>query len=561
MPTITFLYDDLCSLIGREIPMQRLLESLFPSKFGSVESIVENQISLEVTADRPDLLSVEGVARELQSLLGLEKGLRRFKVARGKVVVNVDPKIRGIRPFISCASIRGIKLTDEAVRQMMQLQEKLHLTYCRNRRKVSIGVHDQDRVLPTLRYDAVKPDEVRFVPLDEEREMTCREVLEQTPKGMEYADIIKGFPRYPLLRDTDGNVLSMPPILNGNLTRVTAETRNLLLDVTGTDERLVNFVLNIMATNLTERGGRIEDTLIIYSGRRVRVPDLKPRKTRLEASFINQMIGLQLKPSQITDLLRRIRYDAKPSGRNMLNVWVPAYRADILHEVDLVEDVAIAYGYDKLKPTPILTPFFGSELPQEVFTRLMRNLMIGLGFQEVLNYTMTSRINLHEKMNLQGNEVVEVDNPVTAEYTVLRSWMLPSLMEFLSYNKHVPYPQKIFECGDYVTIDEAKPTKTTGGKKLAVAICNHKTSYEDIQAPLYSLLNSLGLKWNVTRIEHPSFIPGRVASIKIGGRKVGLLGEIRPQVLNNFQIENPTAAFEIELEEIMKHKPSGTGEH
>jgi len=548
MPTLKVGYQDLCELLGRKLPVELLRERLFLMKC-DVENVSGDDLFLEVTSDRPDLLSSEGIARELRGLLDIEKGLINYKVARGDLSINVDRSIKRIRPYIAGAIVRGLKLTDDSVRQIMQLQEKLHLTYCRNRTKVSIGVHDADKVMHKLTYAGVDPGKIRFTPLDEAREMNGHEILESTSKGREYGWIIKDFSAYPLLYDSEGKVLSMPPIINSVVTQVTPETSNLLLDVTGTDMKLVNSVNNIMVSSMAERGGRIEAAKIIYGNREIRTPDLKTSTMSLNISFANDTLGLSLTTRVAAGLLKKIRYGVKSASKDRLTALVPAYRADIMHEVDLVEDLAIAYGYNRLEPTMPLATTIGSEREIVKLTRKIRDLMVGLGFVEVLSYIMTSRKLLFEKVNMPAGRVVEVTNPLSSDFEVLRNWILPSLLDFLSYNKHVPYPQKIFECGDVVIIDESKPTKSVTKRKVGAVICDHRVSYEDVQASLYSLLRNGGVNgWHLQKIEHPSFIKGRVAAIKIMNEEVGVLGEINPQLLENFGMENPIAAFELDLQ-------------
>lgn len=558
MPIISIMHKDLCDLIGLKISIKEMENKLFSLKY-VIENVIDDEIFLEVTADRPDLLSVEGIARELKGLFGKEKGIPKYKIYESDVVVKVLPEIKNIRPYIACAVLKNLSLTDEAIRQIMQLQEKLHITYCRNRKKVSIGVHDLDKVKHKLFYNAIEPESIRFIPLDEEKEMNGKEILEKTSKGKEYGHLIKDFSKYPLLYDSDGNVLSMPPIINGMLTKVTSKTKNLLLDVTGTDERLVNYVTNIMVTNIAERGGSIGRVKIIYPSKSLITPNLKPKKIKIKKESIEKIIGVKLSNKEILKALKAMRYDIASSSKKTITVLVPPYRTDILHEVDLIEDIAIGYGYERLEPMIPFTITIGKELEITKFLRLIRDLMVGLGFQEVLNFIMSNKDVLFKKMNLKEEDIIEVLNPLSKEYSALRNWLIPVLLNFLSLNKHVPYPQRIFECGDAVVIDHSKPNKSKTLKKLAAMICDYKVSYEDIQAALYSLLSNLGIKsWKVERIEHPSFIKGRVASLSLESNQkeyeVGILGEIHPIVLNNFELENPVAAFELDLEELLKFK-------
>ncbi|MEM3574241.1 MAG: phenylalanine--tRNA ligase subunit beta [Candidatus Bathyarchaeia archaeon] len=554
MPTITINLNDLNSLLGRELSLGEFREIVFPLKCGQVESVMGSEITLEVSHDRPDLFSVEGIARELKGILGIETGLPRYELGESGFKVFVDRSIEPIRPFISCAVVREVKLSEEAIVQAMQLQEKLHLAHGRRRRKVSIGIHDIREIAEEINYSAKRPDEIRFVPLGEDREMDGEEILELTLKGKEYGHIIRGLPGYPLLYDREGKVLSMPPIINGVVTKVTERTKDILIDVTGTDKEAVECIAKIMATSLCERGGRLETVEIIGPTGAFVGPDLSPLEMSLDVEMASKLLGLELSAESISESLRRMRYEAIPKGDEVV-VLAPPYRVDILHPIDLIEDIAIGIGYGKLEPEPPSVPTKGRELPLSIISRKIRDLMIGFGFQEVVSYMMTSKAILFDRMCLREGEVVEVGNPLTAEYSVLRNWLLPSLLNFLSHNRHVAYPQRVFECGDVVSVDMAKPTRTRATRKLAAVICDFRASYEDAQAVVYSLLRNMGLGQPEAReVRHPSFIRGRVAEIFVAGDSLGILGEIHPEVLNNFGLEYPASAFELDVSKIMEFK-------
>ncbi|RLF10754.1 MAG: phenylalanine--tRNA ligase subunit beta [Thermoprotei archaeon] len=553
MPTITTSYDDLTSLIGKEVTIEELSECLFLHKC-LVESVVDDEVTIEVNADRPDMLSAEGIARALRLFMGLE-GPRGYSAIRGPVKVKVDSSVLEVRPFILCAVVRGVKLSEEAVRQVMMLQEKLHLTYCRRRMKVSIGVHDLKAVGNEIIYAALPPSQIRFTPLDEVEEMSGDEILTKTEKGREYAHLLRGFQRYPLLYDSEGRVLSMPPIINGNLTRVSSSTTDILLDVTGVDMEAVSKVLNVMALNLAERGGVIESVEVAYPDRLLNPPFLSPIGVEVDLVEASKLIGIEVNVKEAEACLTKMGYFVEKVDDRSIRAWAPPYRCDILHAVDIIEDIAIGYGYDKLSPLIPPSTQVGKELEVTVFSSKIRELMIGFGFQEVLSYVLTSEEVLFHNMLLNPGSAVILENPVSRDYTCLRNWLLPLLLEFLSHNRHAPLPQRIFECGDVVVIDEDKPTKTRMIRKIACAICDREVGYEDVQAVLYSLLRNLGFEeWSVEAEDHPSFIKGRVAWLVVKGSKVALLGEINPAVLSSFRLENPVAAFELDVSKLLELK-------
>jgi len=550
MPTVTISLSDLVGLLGRELSLEELESLLFLHKC-LVERVEGGELSIEVNADRPDMLSAEGIARALKLFMGLERP-REYEAAEGDVVVRVDPSVLKVRPFILCALIRDVKLSDEAVRQLMLLQEKLHSTYCRNRAKASIGLHDMDAVGRELVYAALPPREIRFTPLGEVEEMSGDEVLERVEKGREYAFLLKGFDRYPILRDSEGRVLSMPPIINSSLTKVTPSTRNLFIDVTGVDFETVSRALNVVALNAAERGGFLEKVKVAYPDRLLASPLLDTSSIRLELSLINGLLGLNLSAKEVVASLERMGYVATAS-EEVVEAQPPPYRCDILHPVDVVEDVAIGYGYDKITPIRPPRTQMGSLLSVTKLAKRVRDIMVGLGFQEVVSYTLTSPEVLSRDMLLERVDAVTLENPISHEYSCLRTWLIPILLSFLSHNKHVELPQKIFECGDVVLLDPLSSTSTRVEKRLAAAICDRKVGYEDVQANLYALLHNLGLQaWSIKPLNHPSFIEGRVASLVVEDVEVAMLGEIHPAVLARFEIQNPTACFELSLTKLLE---------
>lgn len=560
MPTIQVLYNDLCQLLGKQIPLEDLKEYVLLIK-GEVErvtpieqgsEIIDYELSIEITSDRPDMLSTEGLARALKGFLEIELGPPSYTIKETNITVKVDKSVSSVRPYIACAIIRGIEMSDPLIRQIMQLQEKLHTTHCRNRRKGSIGIHDLDNVEPPFTYYAEDPDKIKFIPLGETKEMTGREILQRHPKGIEYGKIIEKYDKYPLLVDKNNEVLSLPPIINGIVTRVTEKTKNLFIDVTGTDWRIVTTTLNIVASNIAERTGSIESVKIIYPDKEIRTPDFKLTEMTVEINYANKILGIDLTPDQMIKCLRKVRLDAHVVNSDKVKVQIPPYRVDFLHPIDIVEDIAVGYGFNKLEPELPPTITVGKELTETKIIRKIRDLMIGLGFQEIFYYVMSSEDIQVRKMRLKNINLVKIANPVSKEYSVMRCSLIPGLLNIVSKNAHVELPHKIFEVGDVIVFDESSETKTRNNTNLAALISDYSISYEDIQAVLYAVLRNLKIKFKVEPTLHPSFIEGRTAKILVDNKELGVVGEIHPEVLENFKIENPVAAFEINIQELTK---------
>jgi phenylalanyl-tRNA synthetase beta chain len=550
MPVITLQQERFSKFVRRQLTVEDMAKWL-PWLGFDIEEVGSDYVKVEFNPNRIDLCSYAGVARAFRGLMGWETGLPKYEVKDGKTVLKIDKAVSKIRPYMLAAVVRGIQLDEETIVDLMEMQEDLHWGIGRNRKKASIGVHNLDVVKPPFMFTAVEPDKARFVPLDRTQEMSLREILEKHDKGVAFRHLIDWAPRYPLLIDRDGQVLSMPPIINGELTRVTGETTNLFLDVTGTDYVAVERSLNVLATALADMGGTIEKVHVKYPNRVVVSPDLTPQKMKLRTNYANKLLGLKLSEAQVVESLRKCRLNAKTLRRGLVEVAIPAYRIDVLHEVDLVEEVAIGYGYYRLKPTIPKTSTIGEQHPVHRTANVVRQIMTGLGFTEVMNFTLINEVVHYEKMRLKPRRVIKLANPVSAEYTILRENLLPSLMKNLMENRHESFPQRLFEVSDVGRINERLETRCE--RRLHVAgVSSHSTSnFTEIKSTVEALLHNMGLKhWEIKPTRHPSFIEGRTAAIHLQRRKIGVLGEIHPEVLNNFELENPTSAFEIDIEEI-----------
>lgn len=560
MPTIEIEREDLEALLGLTLPKElEELDDMLAYVKGEVKYIDEQEIHLEVKdSNRADLWCVEGLARALRGFFDLEKGLKNYSITGDSgVKIRVDSKLRDIRPYIGCAVLRDIKFTDVMIRGAMRLQDKLDQTYGRNRRRTSIGLYDFDSVTPPLRYGVAKPEGACFVPLGFDEEMTLKQILERHPKGIEYGHIVRPYEVWPLLSDSKGNVLSFPPIINSNdLGRITEETHNVLIEVTGTSHETVLNTLNMMVTSLADRGGKIFTARVQYPCKELKsvvTPKLEAKKMRVDLTYINKMLGFNLTSKETVELLEKARYGVSQLTKGSVLVEIPCYRIDIMHPIDIVEDIAIAYGYNRIEPRWQRLSTTGALASPTVFYDLIREVMVGLGFQEILTFTLTNKETLGKRMNKKLQGIVEIANPRMATYTCLRNWLLPSLMEFLSHNTHVEYPQKIFEVGYVIVFDVKAETRTKNIAKLACVTTHPNANFTEIKSYVEALFLNLGLKnWIVRETRHPSFIEGRTASVRCENTEIGVMGEIHPQVLNNFELKNPASAFEINLEELMK---------
>ncbi|MHA1238438.1 MAG: phenylalanine--tRNA ligase subunit beta [Candidatus Odinarchaeia archaeon] len=552
MPVITINCSEINRLLSKEISVDELKVNLI--RLGlDIEDSGADWVKAEYNPNRPDYCSVEGVARSLKGILEIETGFPIYQVKKGDASIKVDETVKGVRPYIVSCIIRDVKLDEERIQTVMNIQEDLHWAVGRDRKKAAIGIHDLDNIKPPFTYKAVDPDSVSFIPLGEIKEMNLREILEYHPKGIAYAHLLENKEKYPIITDVSGVVLSFPPIINGVVTQVTEDTKNFLIEVTGTDFDTITHALNILAVTFADMEGTIESVKIIYPDKSVETPDLTPEIWKLNPEYVNKILGLNLSDEEIVKCLNKVRLGARKID-NYIEVKVPAYRRDILHERDLVEEVAIGYGYDNFEPTFPKVVTIGEPHLEETLAETVRLIMMGLGFQEVVNFTLTNERVHFNLMGLKDDgNYVKVMNPVSQDYTMIRRNIIPSLMQVLHTNRHVSLPQKIFEVGYVLELNEKSETGSDRVLKVAGAIIDDATNFNEIKADIEALLENLGVRdYAIKAVEHPSFIEGRAASIIINGTELGILGEIHPQVLNNFQLEYPVTAFELDLSKFIK---------
>jgi len=482
--------------------------------------------------------------------------LPKYKIKKGKVVVKLDKKMKNVRPFTVCAVVKRLKVNDDVLAQIVQLQEKICGTFGRNRKEVALGIYDLKRIKPPIKFTTVKPDGIRFAPLEFENKMTPAEILKEHPKGKEFGHLLAGLKEYPMFIDSRGEVLSIPPIINSNYSgKVEKGVKDIFIECSGFNLKFLIPALNVMVAALADRGAKIESVKVKYptgykkQKRMLITPDMSPKKTFVNVAYVNKVSGLSLTGKEMCKLLEKARYKPKLHGKK-IEVLYPAYRQDIMHPRDLVEDIIISYDFNKIKPIPPKLPTIGDISSTEKFSDKVASIMAGIGLQEILSYTMTNRDSLFKKMNAPDDSVAEIENPVSLNWNVFRTWLLPSILEFLSHNLHVEYPQKIFEVGDVVLLDSKEETRTKNVKKLACTIADTRVSYADISSVLDSFMRNMGLKYELKPTTHPSFLEGRVADITARGKKIGVIGEVHPSVLNNWKLEMPAAAFEVNLDEL-----------
>jgi len=539
MPTITLNKDVLEKLVGKKLSLEELKDRI--SYLGTdLESIDGNEIVVEVFPNRPDLLSEQGFARALSSFIGVNKGLRKYKVNKSSYRVKIDSSVSKVRPYTACAVVKNLKFDDEKIRELIQIQEKLHITYGRNRKKAAIGIYPFEKITMPIFYKALDKNEIKFRPLESDREMTGVQILSDHPAGREYGFLLEGLDKFPVFLDAGNNVLSMPPIINSHDTgKISEKTKDVFIECSGFDFETLKIILNIIVTALADMGGEIFSMELFYEGKNEITPDLNPSEMKLDLGYVNRMLGLELDDEKVKELLERMGF-----GYRNRKVFVPAYRGDLLHPVDLVEEIAIAYGYENFKSEIPLISTIGKEDGFESFKRKVQELLVGLGFLESSSFVIVNK-ELLEKCNV-NDKVIELKNPLSKEFDVLRPRLVPSLLNILSENQHNEYPQKLFEV-NFVVNDGEKVN-------LGVVVSHEKANFTELKQVLDALFFSLKMEYSIEPRKIDGFIEGRVGDIIFDKKRIGSIGEVHPEVLTNLNFGNPVGVFEINLDLLYEKK-------
>lgn len=558
MPTITLSKKALQANLNKERPDIELKDRI--SFLGTdLEGIDGDDINVEIFPNRPDLLSQQGFNRAFASFIGDKTGLKTYEVKQGgpdhRVII--DPSVENVRPYTACALIRNMHFTDEKIKDVIQIQEKLHVTYGRNRKRCAIGIYPLEHIKLPITYIAKKPEEIVFQPLESQKEMNGLQILSQHPTGRDYGHLLEGKEKFPIFQDAKGDILSMPPIINSEKTgRITENTKDIFIECSGFSWHVVHGAIAMIATSMADMGGEIEEMRIEYPkslGGLRESPNLKPEEMACKIEYVNKYLGYDFSGKEIAELLAKmgIGYTEGKSKKEFIAL-IPKYRTDILHPIDLVEDIAIAYGTDKVEATIPNVATIAKENPQQRLNTKIREILIGHGLLEIKNYNITSEENQTSKIGMEKAGLVQVASSASQEYDTLRKTLLPSGLATLQRNKHHEYPQQLFEIGDVFWQDKETLTGVGEGERLTIMLCGEDADYTKIRQILDSLLTALDEKGSISATTAPTFIPGRAGSIQVGQTTIGTVGEVAPNILQAFDIDMPVAAFELDVRALRK---------
>lgn len=544
MPNVEIDKREFDDLVGESMDEEKMIEegSMLGAHWHRIDG---NVCDVETYPNRPDLLSVEGLARAYRGFFDLEKGMEEYEILEGDEKVEVDDSVDEVRPFIGGAIVRDLELSRKKINGLIQLQEKLHETVGRRRDKLAIGLHDLHSVEPPFTYKAVEPEKVSFTPLEYDKDMQLGEILDEHEKGRKYSWILEDEERYPIIEDKENRVLSFPPIINNQLTEVHSGTTDIFIDVTGKHEQTVRKVLNILVTALAERGGQIESVEVDGE----RMPNLAPEKRELDVEYFKSISGLDLEPEEIAERLEMMKFGAE-AGEEKIEVEVPAYRTDIMHQYDLIEDAVIAHRYNNIDPEMPDVDQTGARKEIEDLVDRIRDILVGKGALEANTYYLSSKEKLFDRMEREEEDIAEMSNALTEDYAVVRNWLTPSLFQTLHDNRHHRYPQEFFEAEDVVKLDESA-VGASNHRKLAYLISSSGINYTDARKALQVLERDLGVDFRLQKAEKGFMKDGRCAEVLLEGEKIGFIGEYSDQVVENWDLDRSVAGFEIYMEKLL----------
>ena len=539
MPVVELSYSRLQKLIGN-VTKKQISDSL-PFLGLDIESEDNDNVRIEYSPNRPDYSTDFGIAMGMQGLLGVKTGAIKLKIKNSKQYsIKVDSSVSKIRPFVTGIVAKNGRIDDKTIKQLMTMQEDLHFGIGRKRKKSSIGIHDLDKISFPLSYATTKRVH-KFIPLTSDVEMTISQILQETDVGKQYGILLEQSQDVPLIMDSNKNTVSLPPVINAAVTTVTTKTKNLFVEITGINKDDAEDMLSVVATILQSAGFSLESVNI--SGAKNSSPKLKGRKISLFPKLVNQILGLDLSPSKIVLSLKKSRLDATIKGKT-ITCTVPPHRFDIFGEMDLVEEVALGYGINRLEPILSPSQTIGQTNPISLKLKSLGQTMIGLGYAEALNSSLSSKRILYVMANREPEKIISVLDSKSMEHTILRDAIFPGLLENLSRNIHESYPQKLFETGTVFTMDAPISEKTN----FACVSAHKDASFTEIKSVLQSCLKTgFNIAVSTKAMNHPSFEKGRCASIVLNDTKIGVIGEVSSKIKDEYKIRVPVVCFEMSL--------------
>lgn len=506
-----------------------------------LESINEQEIELEILPNRPDLFSLHGFVRAFLAFTDKKPGLREYKAKKSGFKIVVEKSLPREWPYAFGCIVKGLKFDDEKIKEIIDIQEKVGKTMLRDRRKGGIGLYPLEKITFPVKFTGMKPEEIKFRPLEYPNAITGRQILSMHPKGREYCHICQNWDRLPVFVDSKGVIMSMPPIINSHdVGKIDETTKDIFVEVTGNDFNNTQKALLIMVTSLADMGGEVYSIdCKQQNGKEASIPNLEPEKMKLNIENVNKLLGLNLQEREIKEYLEMMGYSYKNK-----EVLIPCYRTDILHEVDLIEDIAIAYGYENFIPEIPQISTIGEEDSKEIRKRKIAEILTGLNILEISSYHLITK---EDVARIDSKNIIEVEDSKT-DYKILRPNLLVNQLKTISENVDSEYPQRIFEVGKIFSRDSNQETGIHEKNHLAISISGNFTELKQI---LNYLEKMLSISLEIQETSNPLFIEGRTGKILLNGKEIGIIGELKPETLRAWKIKMPFSCLEINIEETL----------
>lgn len=544
MPTISVKQNLLRRLVesrGRVHDVEDLAFRL-PLMGTDIDTCDEDVLDIEIFPDRPDLLSPETLFHGMMPFLHDSPPSPRLAVKPGTISMRVAPELSDIRPVILGAVVRGLELDEDIIKRLMDHQEKLHFALGRGRKRASIGVHDLSTLEPPFRVEAVERSH-SFIPLAMDEEMTIDEILDKHPKGVDYAHLLDGMDKVPIIFDANDSVLSFPPIINGDHTTVTEKTRDIFIDVTGLDLRACESALMLICLQLSVLGGQVESVRVTTCEGKDWSINGTPIEHKVERELVEGILGNSFSDDEIEEAIRRMGGQYKGDLSGVLSILMPRWRFDILHPIDLVEEVAIGHGYDDLAYDVPKAPLTAIPRQDGHLRRRIREALQGLGLIQIQSLTLSNDSDQFTSMRWKKDgAITRMTNPITTEHTILRQNILPGLLRLLAANRHHDLPQGVYELGT-VVIDH------TNRDRFAFLVAENSGGFASLRGRIQALMRDLGCQdWTLEVLEGGPWLEGRSASIIVNGITVGECGELDPHVSESFDLNVPMSGAQIDVQ-------------
>ncbi|KAF3693106.1 Phenylalanine--tRNA ligase beta subunit [Channa argus] len=568
-------FDELCFEFGLELDEITSEKEIISREQGDSKALGASDIILykiDVPANRYDLLCMEGLVRGLQVFkdkLEAPRYRRISPVSGDPQKLIITKETAAVRPHAVAAVLRNITFTQERYDSFIELQDKLHQNICRKRSLVAIGTHDLNKISGPFTYTAKPPGDICFKPLNQTKEYTATQLMSlyKTDSHLRhYLHIIEDKPVYPVIYDSNGIVLSMPPIINGDHSKITLNTKNVFIECTATDVTKAKIVLDMMVTMFSEYCAQpftVEEAEVVYqNGKTCIYPELAYRKEKLSSEFINKKVGINESTEKIAQLLTRMCLRSQATGDgDEIEVEIPPTRSDVIHACDIMEDAAIAYGFNNIVRTTPRTYTIANQFPLNKLTELLRQELASAGFTEALNFALCSQEDIAEKLGKKISETraIHISNPKTAEFQVARTTLLPGLLKTIAANRKMPLPLKLFEISDVVLKDETRDVGARNSRRFCAIYYNKSPGFEVIHGLLDRTMQLLevkparGVGYHIQAADDSTFFPGRCAEIFAYGKSIGHLGVLHPDVINRFELTMPCSALEIDIEPFLGH--------